>query len=94
MRDHIYDKLDNHEEEKGIFKSPINKIGNITTYSWMKDCFPDFIWVALIIDYYGHGTAFTILSFIFKDIEKLSFKLDSLQLSCIFSLDEDKQVEF
>lgn len=94
MRKHPYDKLDDHEIEKGIFKSPINKIGNITTYSWMKDCFPDFIWIALIIDYYGRGAAFTILSFIFKDIEKLSFKLDSLQLSYIFSLDEEKQAEF
>lgn len=95
MREHLYDKLKDHGNPKnGILKSPINQIGNITHYSWMKECFPDFIWIALIIDYYGRRPAFTILSFIFKDINELSFELNSLQLSYIFSLDDEKQVEF
>ena len=95
MRKHPYDKLKDHGyPKKGILKSPINQIGNITHYSWMKECFPDFIWIALIIDYYGRKPAFLILSFIFKDIKNLSFKLKSLQLSYILSLDAEEQTEF
>lgn len=94
MRNHPFDKLKDHDHKKGIFKSPINQIDNMNHYSWMKECFPDFIWIALIIDYYGRKPAFLIISFIFKDIEKLSFDLKSLQLSYILSLDVEKQKEF
>lgn len=94
MRDHPFDKLKDHDHKKGVLKSPINQVDNITHYSWMKECFPDFIWIALIIDYYGRKPAFLILSFIFKDIKNLSFKLKSLQLSYILSLDAEEQTEF
>lgn len=95
MRKHPYDKLKDHgNPKKGILRSPINQMGNITHYSWMKECFPDFIWIALIIDFYGRRSAFTILSFIFKDVKKLSFEFESLQLSYIFSLENEKQEEF
>ena len=98
MREHHLDKLKDHGDhgrpKKGILKSPINQIDNINLYSWMKECFPDFIWIALIIDYYGRRPAFAILSFIFKDFNDLSFELKSLQLSYILSLDDEKQGEF
>ena len=93
MRNHPFDKLKDHTHKKGILKSPINKLGNITPYSWKKECFPDFIWIALILDYYGRNSGFLILSFIFNDVKKLSFELKSLQLSYIFSLDREKQTE-
>ena len=63
MREHPYDKLKDHKYEKGILKSPMNQINYIKNYSWKKECFPDFIWIALILDYYGRKPAFLILSF-------------------------------
>ena len=62
MRNHPYDKLKDHNYEKGIFKSPINQIENVALYSWRNDCLPDFIWVALILDYYGREEAFLTFS--------------------------------
>lgn len=94
MRNHPYDKLKDHNYEKGIFKSPINQIENVALYSWRNDCLPDFIWVALILDYYGREEAFLKFSLIFREIKDSSFQFDSLQLSYIFSLDEPNQVEF
>lgn len=94
MREHPYDKLNDHEHKNGIFKSPINKIELIELYSWRNDCFPDFIWIALILDYYGRKNTFSRLSLIFNDIEKSTYQFDSLQLSYIFSLEEIQQEEF
>lgn len=94
MREHPYDKLKDHKYEKGILKSPMNQINYIKNYSWKKECFPDFIWIALIINYYGRKDAFFRISGFFKEIEKLSFKLESLQLSYFFSLTEKQQLEF
>lgn len=94
MRNHPYDKLKNHKHEKGIFKSPINQINNIKLYSWRNYCLPDFIWIALIINYYKRENAFLKLSLILRDIGNFSFQFDSLQLSYIFSLDKHHQIEF
>ncbi len=94
MRNHPFDKLKDHKHEKGIFKSPINQINNIKLYYWRNDCLPDFIWIALIFDYYNREGAFLKLSLILKEIEDSSFQFDSLQLSYIFSLDKPNQIEF
>lgn len=94
MRNHPYDKLKDHKYEKGIFKSPINQVNNIKLYNWRNDCLPDFIWIALILNYYNREDAFLKLSLIFKGIEDSSFQFDSLQLSYIFSLDKPHQIEF
>lgn len=94
MRNHPFDKLKDHKHEKGIFKSPINQIDNIKLYHWRNDCLPDFIWIALIFDYYNREGAFLKLSLILKEIEDSSFQFDSLQLSYIFSLEESHQIEF
>ena len=52
MREHYLDKLKDHGDhgrpKKGILKSPINQLGNITHYSWMKECFPDCIYNIVI----------------------------------------------
>lgn len=94
MRNHPYDKLKDHKRKNGIFKSPVNQIGNITLYSWRNDCLPEFIWIALILNYYGREDAFLKLSLIFIEIENSSFQFDSLQLSYIFSLDKPNQIKF
>ena len=94
MRNHPYDKLKDHKLKKGIYKSPINKIDNIKLYSWRNECLPDFIWIALILDYYGREDAFLKFSLIFSDIENSQFQFDSLQLSYIFSLEKPQQIEF
>ena len=94
MRKHLYDKLKDHKHEKGILKPPINQLNNVKLQCWRNDCLPDFIWIALILDYYGREDAFLKLSLIFSDIDESSFQFDSLQLSYIFSLNDLSQIEF
>lgn len=94
MREHPYDKLNDHKRKNGIYKSPINQMELIKLYSWRNDCFPDFIWIALILDSYGRENTFLRFSLIFNDIEKSAYQFDSLKLSYIFSLDKLQQEEF
>jgi hypothetical protein len=81
------------EKKKGALVSPFNyELGKSLKFSsWPNERLPEYLWMGLILDYYGRQEGLERVGRILWDISKEVSELDQPKLSSIFSLPQDKQ---
>jgi hypothetical protein len=88
-------KLNDHilEKKKGALITPLNyKLGESLKFSsWANERLPEYLWMGLILDYYGRLEGIEKVGRILLDFSKEVTDLDYPQLSSIFSLSEEDQ---
>lgn len=88
-------KLSSHVFKKGKFITPINNIPNIQELSdeksWTYGRLPEYLWMGLILKYFGREEGFRKLYHIITQLHKLAPELYSARMSEILKLDENIQ---
>jgi len=86
-------KLDEYIKEKGVLKSPWNSFLNLLTdeESWFFGRMPEYLWIGLIIDYYGKKQGTNILLNFMEYLAKFVDDLKVPMWSQICLLPEKKQ---
>lgn len=92
------DKLSDHVLKKGVFVTPINSIPLMHELndkkSWTYGRMPEYIWIGLILKFYGREKGLQKLNEIVMQLHVLTPNLHTLRLSEIFKLDIETQVAF
>lgn len=92
------DKLSTHVLKKGVFVTPINSIPLMhelqNEKSWTYGRMPEYIWIGLILKYFGREAGLQKLSKIVTQLHILAPNLHTLRLSKIFELDSHVQSVF
>ena len=87
--------LSNHKFKKGKFITPWNEfmseIGREN--SWYYGRLPEYLWLSLIIDYYGRENGLKKCNLIIKKLRELAPEIFSPKFSRILKLDQDSQIE-
>ncbi len=91
-----HSKLSDHKFKKGKFITPINEIMSELgkEESWYYGRLPEYIWLALILDYYGRKDGLAKCYVIIKKLHQLAPRLTTPRLSKILELDNEVQQEF
>lgn len=91
----IYSKLSDHKFKKGKFTTPFNDSMSNKWYfsSWYHERLPEYLWIALILNYYGRKNGLEICNMIVKKILELSKDIIFPRFSQILSLDRKSQTE-
>lgn len=89
-------KLKDYKLKKGKFISPLNEI--MTSLeddkSWTYGRLPEYLWIGLIMDYYGRDEGFKRMHDILVMTIKESIELKTLRISEIMKLDDVKKKAF
>lgn len=89
-------KLKDYKLKKGKFISPLNEI--MTSLeddkSWTYGRLPEYLWIGLIMDYYGRDEGFKRMHDILVMTIKESIELKTLRISEIIKLDDVKKKSF
>ena len=90
-----YSKLSDHKFKKGMFITPINSIPKIQPFeddrSWAYGRMPEYIWVGLILNYYGRIEGLKKAYHIITKIHELAPNLQTIRLSQILKLEVNIQ---
>ncbi|UKI56700.1 MAG: hypothetical protein L6V90_06170 [Treponema succinifaciens] len=90
-----YSTLTQHKRVNGVLKTPMNLIPFMTPMekneTWTYGRMPEYIWLSLILDYYGSEEGFRKVAAINKQIHTIAHELSLPQLSQILKLPSDKQ---
>ena len=80
-------------KKKGIVATPLNDVlrDQLKLSSWTKERMPEYIWLGLILIYYGRNEGFKKSGQILYEISKKVKSLSHPRLSMIFNLSEDDQ---
>ena len=93
-----YSKLSEHKLSKGVFLTPFHSILSMHELedekSWTYGRMPEYLWIGLILKYYGREKGFIKLNRIISVLHHLAPKLSTARLSQILKLDSDIQKEF
>lgn len=87
----LYDHI--LEKKKGALVTPINyRLGESLKFSsWSNERLPEYLWMGLILDYYGRQEGLERAGRILLDISKEVPVLEQPKISSIFSLSRDNQ---
>lgn len=87
--------IEQHHFKKGYYTTPLNSIPGMKPMnkyeSWGSGRMPEYIWIAIILDFYGREVGFHKISYINKFIYQTSPEITLPRLSSIISLSEEKQ---
>jgi hypothetical protein len=90
-----YSKLSDHKLKKGTFITPINSIPKIQPFederSWTYGRMPEYIWIGLILNYYGRMEGLKKVYHIIIKIHELVPNLQTIRLSEILKLESNIQ---
>lgn len=91
-----HSKLSDHKFIKGKFITPLNEIVEEIDIekSWFYGRLPEYIWLILIIDKFGHTEGLNICLKIIKRLHDINPSLETLELSIILQMNEDLQNDF
>lgn len=93
-----YTKLSEHKLNKGVFVTPFHSILSMHELedekSWAYGRMPEYLWIGLILKYYGREEGFKKLNIIISKLHNLAPELSTARLSHILKLDSDIQKEF
>lgn len=91
-------KLSDHKFKKGKFITPMNSLPMMEEFedekSWIYGRMPEYLWIGLILKYFGRNEGFNRLSSIISKLHKLSPNLHTARMSQILKLDKEIQNEF
>ncbi|MBD5080659.1 MAG: hypothetical protein HDT44_02720 [Ruminococcaceae bacterium] len=84
-------KLSEHIFKKGKFITPLNNIPNTKECSdeksWIYGRMPEYLWIGLILKFFGRKTGFEKLNDIISKLHNLAPTLETVRLSQILKLD-------
>lgn len=87
--------IEQHHFEKGVFKTPLNSIPGMKPMnkyeSWFSGRMTEYIWIAIILDYYGRDEGLRKIAFINKFIYQTAPEVALPRLSTILQLSKEKQ---
>jgi len=88
-------KLSEHEFSKGKFITPFNKFMKELSKedSWFHGRLPEYIWLALVMKYYGREEGLNKCNLLLKKINDYSSTVFLPRLSAIFALPDNNQLE-
>lgn len=93
-----YTKLSEHKFSKGVFVTPFHSILSMRELedekSWAYGRMPEYLWIGLILKYFGREEGFIKLNGIISVLHHLAPELSTARLSQILKLDSDIQKEF
>lgn len=91
-----HSKLSDHKFKKGKFVTPWNEFMSELSReeSWCFGRLPEYLWLALILDYYGRKDGLTKCYRIMKKLHQLAPHFTTLRLSKILELDNEVQQHF
>lgn len=93
-----HSKLSDHTFKKGKFITPINSLPMMQEFedekSWTYGRMPEYIWIGLILKYYGREEGLRKSYSIISTLHKLAPDLYTARLSQILKLDIDIQKQF
>lgn len=91
-------KLSDHEFKKGKFITPFNSLPSMHELedekSWAYGRMPEYIWIGLLLNYYGRDEGLKKCYHIISALHELAPDLKTARLSQILKLDEDVQRRF
>lgn len=89
-------KLKDHKFNKGVLYTPWNYMmgEQLSLSSWAKDWLPEYIWIGLILKYYGRNVGLTKMSTIMEMLRKKDKELLCPSISEILSMDKSKKEFF
>lgn len=90
-----YKILDHHQLKKGKFITTLNDPSlNISFSKWNLERLPEYIWIGLILDYYGREEGMKKIHVICTKLHEISESTVLPKLSKIFSLNDAEQSRF
>lgn len=93
-----HSKLSDHVFRKGKFVTPINTIPNIAELSdeksWTYGRMPEYLWIGLILKYFGRSNGFKKLYDIISFLHELAPDLTTARMSQILKLSANVQKQF
>lgn len=91
-------KLSEHTLQKGKFITPINSLPKMHELedekSWTYGRMPEYLWIGLLLKYYGRDEGLRMSYGIISELHKLAPGLHTARLSQILKLDENIQKKF
>ncbi len=91
-------KLSDHSFEKGVFITPLNSLQMMTELedgkSWIYGRMPEYLWIGLVMKYYGHDEGLKKSCQIISKLHKLAPALYTARMSQILRLEPDVQRQF
>lgn len=91
-------KLSDHKFVKGKFITPINSLPQTSVLSddesWTYGRLPEYIWIGLILDYYGRSVGFEKLHLIILKLREIMPDINTPRMSLILSAENEKQDGF
>lgn len=93
-----YSKLSDHTFKKGKFITPINSLPMMQEFedekSWTYGRMPEYLWIGLLLKYYGREEGLRKSYGIISTLHKLAPDLNTARLSQILKLNRDIQKKF
>lgn len=91
-----HSKLSDHSFIKGKFVTPWNNLlSNMSIdTNWFKDRMPEYVWLGLILDYYGRNIGLKKCYDIIIKLNAINKEITSLSWSEIMGMNNDNQIEF
>ena len=83
--------ISDHKKRKGALVTPFNDGLNFKFSSWAKERMPEYLWLGLILKYYGRKLGIEKAGSIFFGISRSGVSLPAPRLSMIFALSDDNQ---
>lgn len=89
-------KIKDHKQVKKQLITPWNYLlgDKLSLNSWYKERSPEYLWIAAIIDHYGRKKGLLICNYIINYILDNSLELESLGLSCLLKLNDEKLYDY
>lgn len=84
-------RLSSYNFQKGKFIAHFNEIPNMKTDSWATNRMPEYLWMGLVIEYFGREVGLLKLRDVFFKFFREFPMLDSPKLSSIFALESKLQ---
>ena len=90
-----HSKLSDHKFKQGIFITPINSLPKMHEFedekSWTYGRMPEYLWIGLILKYYGRDEGLSKLYRIISALHRLAPELYTARMSQIITLQKDIQ---
>lgn len=87
--------IEDHKFNKGYYTTPLNSIPGMKPMnkyeSWFSGRMPEYIWISIILDYYGREEGLRKIAYINKSIYQTAPETTLPRLSTFIKLPEDKQ---
>lgn len=89
--------FDGHIRRKGKFITPLNQLKeqvNMQIQNWSNDRTPEYIWLGLVLDFYGRKSGLKHCIGILSKLHKAAPNILNPKMSNILGLDDSKQTDF